>query len=131
MSTKKENPFVAAAVAGVEKTKKQVATEKAEEFLAEARTEVVVQIAQANAEVIRSKASLTKAKNVLKKAQADFEVARYVVPSDGTLDSYISNRNYAEEDVESTKSAVTYAEAVVTTNEAKVKAYEAVQKDVA
>lgn len=131
MSNPTQNPFVKAALANIDKSKSELATEKVEEFLAEARTEITVQLAQAKAEVIRSKAALTKTENGLKKAKAKFEVARYAVPTSGTLTAYIDNRNFAKQDIESSEVNVNSAKNSVEDNEAIFEAFKTVEKDLA
>lgn len=127
----KINNFVKAAVANVDKTKKQLATERVEEFLAEARTEVLVQLAQANANVTRAEAGVAKAANGLKKANSVFEIARYATPSSGDLEGYVLTRSNAELGIEAAEFEASKAKVVLNAAKDVVVGYVAVEADLA
>lgn len=131
MSITKTNPFLKSALAGLNKTEKDKVTESVTDFVTEARTEITVQIAMANADVLRANGSLVKAEAKLKKAEGAFEKARYDVPADGTLQGYISNRNGANVALDTAKDTVLRAEEAVEGTEKAVKVLEGISKDLA
>ena len=131
MSITKTNPFLKTALAGLNKTEKDKVTESVTDFVIEARTGVTVQIAIANADVLRATGVLSKANATLKKANIKFEVARYAVPNDGTLEGYIINRNNANIVVDNAENAVSGAEAAVKAARDSATVLESISKDLA
>jgi len=131
MTKVKINAFVKTATEGINKTETELVVEKVNEFLDEARTEITVQLAQANAEVIRSKAFLSKEKAHLVKAKKEFEVSRTTTPASGTLAEYISNRQAAEFNLNFRKAELSQAELNVKSNELVVIQYQDIEKDLA
>ena len=118
---------------GINKTKAQIATERVEEFLAEVRTEIVVQVAQATADVTRATATATvaKANSGLKKANDIFEIARYATPSSGDLEGYVLSRENALAGIDAAKAAVSHSTDILDAAKEVVVRYEAVAEDLA
>lgn len=93
----KLNPFLASALENVNKTEADLLREKITNFLEEAAIETEVQISERNTGAIpRKLLELKTANHSLKKAEANLEKVKVMVPADHKLETYLSELYKAE-----------------------------------
>jgi len=101
------NPFMAAALAEVEKTEKDVVIGKVQDFLETAGIECEMQIAnRTTGEIPRKQLELRTANNNLAKAKKTLATVSAQIPSDAKLETYLKGLFTAEAAVKHAESAV-------------------------
>jgi hypothetical protein len=83
-SKNRNTPFHKTAIANVEKTEKDVALERVDDFLIDARADIGTQIAGKQAQITKSKAEKEKASRTVKNVEKEFEGSKKTIASDLT-----------------------------------------------
>lgn len=121
----KVNSFVAANVAKAEKTNKQVLQERAEDFVEVATSEINVQAANAQAELVRAKSLVKTTERSLASAEKALENAKMDLPTNSDFASWLSSVESAKRAVYNAEMAVKNAKSNVTVVEEQIASWEA------
>lgn len=109
----KLNSFVASNVAKADKTTKQVLQERAEDFVEVASSEINVQLANSQAELVRANSAVKSAERSLASAQKALEAAKLELPTNSDFSSWLSGVESAKKNVWSAEVSLDRAKANV------------------